>query len=1033
MMRAVFLIAAFLLPLTACAQLSTANVSGDVEDISGARVPASTIKLLNLQTGTENLTVSDKQGRFLLAGVLPGTYSMQVMHNGFAAIHFFNLSLHIGESRQFRIRLHLSAIEEIVEVDSSGQSLNTDDVQMDTVVNTQLVANLPLNGRSFQDLIAMTPGTLISSPQAPRIGGFNVNGQQVDTNAYLVDGISGNYGSGPMDTAIKIPAAGQYASVTSIGTTHGLVALEALEEFRVVASTPSAEYGRAPGGQFSLLTRQGTSQIHGSAYAYLRNGYFDAPNWFGRYTGAGDYSYFYQQDIGGTLGTPLLFWKHASLRNNTRLFGSYEELHVQQRAAPLVQYVPGNQLYLNAPAQVRAALAVFPISDPSPGASNGLIPMPNLGLSPPSYLKTMDFRIDHTLGSRVSGFVRFGSTPSGSELELLRTETNVTLHNQMVAAGFDAQISPHAGNEIRFGWARTRSSTASSLESSIDLASSLGSPGPSNKTRAAVYLRFSGAGETSAFTDGGRNGLRQIQLRDTFSLQRGSHLLRMGFDLRTLHSLVEPLPWSIEASYLNAAAVMSNQTSILVLRRAAPAQPVFHQFAGFVQDTWSLTHHVTLSTGLRWDIDPPPTGADGHDAFRIEGDLEQPQSLTIRQRGSRLWSTDWFELGPRVGAAWQPVRKKEREIVVRGGLGIVFDNPNRAAVPAFTALGFSNTTLLRDAPIPATALLPDTPTSSDVPYNARLGYLFPRHFASPFSLQWNLSVERALGVHQSITLSYVAALGQRLLLPQRTDLSGKNSALHEVVSFPEGLSSRFDSLQVRYQGRISSGLTWMASYVWSHSLDYGSISPWIKPTYANSDSDVRNNVQAAVSWTSPKIDGPVVVRNALNGWGIDSRFFVRSSYPITPLGDIVFDPATGERFYTGTDLIPGRPFYRKDETIPGGRRLNGGPAFADGAFQLPPAGGTGNAPRNIARGFGAQQLSLSLRRQIHLYDHLQLELRGDVFNVTNSPDFGYVDPYITDALFGQSTLSLNQSYGQSGSLYQPGGPRSLQWMFRVRW
>ncbi len=113
--------------------------------------------------------------------------------------------------------------------------------------------------------------------------------------------------------------------------------------------------------------------------------------------------------------------------------------------------------------------------------------------------------------------------------------------------------------------------------------------------------------------------------------------------------------------------------------------------------------------------------------------------------------------------------------------------------------------------------------------------------------------------------------------------------------------------------------------------------------------------------------------------------------------------------------------------------LNGGPNAVNGAFQLPTAGSQGNAPRNIARGFNAQQLSLSLRRDIHLYDRLYLQLRGDVFNVSNSPDFGYIVPHLSDQLFGQPTLSLNQSYGQSGSLYQPGGPRSLQFMFRIRW
>jgi hypothetical protein len=112
--------------------------------------------------------------------------------------------------------------------------------------------------------------------------------------------------------------------------------------------------------------------------------------------------------------------------------------------------------------------------------------------------------------------------------------------------------------------------------------------------------------------------------------------------------------------------------------------------------------------------------------------------------------------------------------------------------------------------------------------------------------------------------------------------------------------------------------------------------------------------------------------------------------------------------------------------------LNGGPNAAEGAFQLPVGASQGNAPRNIARGFGAQQLSFSLHRDIHLYNQLYLQLRGDLFNVSNSPDFGYIVPNLTDELFGQPTLSLNQSYGQTGSLYQPGGPRSLQWMFRIR-
>lgn len=140
---------------------------------------------------------------------------------------------------------------------------------------------------------------------------------------------------------------------------------------------------------------------------------------------------------------------------------------------------------------------------------------------------------------------------------------------------------------------------------------------------------------------------------------------------------------------------------------------------------------------------------------------------------------------------------------------------------------------------------------------------------------------------------------------------------------------------------------------------------------------------------------------------------------------------TGDRFYTGVDLVPQRPIYLYGHQYPGGRIFNGGPNSLLPAFQLPSGGEAGGAPRNILRGFGAQQVSLALRRDVRLYDRLTLQLRAETFNVLNSPDFGYISAHLTDALFGQPTLSLNQSFGQNGSLYQPGGPRSLQWMFKL--
>lgn len=1022
---------------SACAQLSVASVSGTVEDQSGARLTAVSIKLLNLQTGSVNLTVTDAEGEFLIPGVLPGVYSMQVKRDGFAALHLIGLNLSIGEERRFRIRLQVGNVEQSVEVNAGGQNLVTTEAEMSTVVNSHLTANLPLNGRSFQDLVAMTPGSVQVSPQIPRNGGFSVNGQPVDTNTYWIDGVSANFGSGPADTDLKVPAAGQYASVTSLGTTQGLVSLDALQEFRVVASNASAEYGGTPGGQFSLLTRQGTDKVHATAYSYLRNGYFDATNWFSGYTDTSAAPYYHQQDIGGSLSLPLVLNPKARGEPLANFFGSYEELHADQRTPPVIEYVPNMQLCETVPAALQTALRSFPcfsLSTEDPPQLEryygGDVP------SLPGFIKSMDIRLDRNFKGHLAGFIRFGDSPSGSESADLETIANTKLQNQSFTLGLDAQISSKAGNEFRLGWARGSTTSVSShqmsnlLSQAVNLPAVLGSPGPSAQSRAEIYIRALGVGETSAWVDSGENALRQFEVRDTFSIQHEHHLLRTGFDLLNDHSAVVPLPWTIEADYLSVDSLLNNSADLLIERRIDPAHPVFRRFGAFLQDNWRATRRVNVSAGLRWDFDPPPHSSDGNDAFRVEGDPSQPDSLSITPRGTALWRTDWRAFAPRLSIAWQPSQQTGKELVLRGGFGVLFDSPERAVAPAFTAMGFSTTASAAGAAIPFAAASVPPP---DVPGPDTLGYLFPRILRSPYTLQWNLSLERAFGKQQSATLSFVGANGRNLLVPQRKVVDSTAFPLRELVTLPAGVSSQYDSLQFSYRGQVGSQLGWLASYVWSHTIDTGGPNPWAALTRGNADTDVRHNLQAGVVWTLPQVHGTSLLHDAFSGWGFDSRVFLRSSYPVNVLGNLFYDPVTGERFYTGADLVAGLPIYLSNPTLPGARMLNGGPNAPDGAFQLPSGNAQGNAPRNFARGFPAQQVSLALRRDIHLHKDLYLQLRCDVFNISNSPDFGYIDPHLTDQLFGQPILTLNQSYGQTGSLYQTGGPRSVQWMFRVRW
>ena len=144
------------------------------------------------------------------------------------------------------------------------------------------------------------------------------------------------------------------------------------------------------------------------------------------------------------------------------------------------------------------------------------------------------------------------------------------------------------------------------------------------------------------------------------------------------------------------------------------------------------------------------------------------------------------------------------------------------------------------------------------------------------------------------------------------------------------------------------------------------------------------------------------------------------------MGNLFSDPATGDRYYSGVDLIPGRALYLFGAQYTGGRMFNGGPNVTNPAFGLPAGSDVGNAPRNLLRGFGDTQLNVGLRWQIHFYHDVNLQMRGDFFNILNHPNLGYVDPVLSNDLFGQTTLMLNQSFGSPGSLYEPGGPRSIQ-------
>jgi len=1035
------------------AQVNTANVVGIVEDSTEARIPDATLKLINTLTGTENGSTTSHNGVFLLPGVLPGSYMLEIEREGFATAQVTGLILNMGDTKNLLIHLRIGSVTETVQIDASGVTINTVDASVSTVIDRKFVANIPLNGRSFQDLISMTSGVLTDSPQAiagqlGANGGLSVNGQRTNANYFMVDGVSANFGTASLTGSRKIPADGSLPGLTALGTTQSLASVDALEEFRILGSNYSAEYGGTLGGQFTLATRSGTNAIHGDLYDSRRYNPPDSIDWFeGRiqpsyYYSSGYTSFipYHQNDFGGTLGFPIILPSVYDGRERTSLFLSFEQMHVHEPTAFLTQYVPSRQIRKDAPSELQAVLDEFPLSN-SNGQSEPLMDPYIAYFSMPGNVRATSIRLDHAFSPKLQAFLRYSGSPSDSQALNLSSLTSTHGYIQTMTFGAAARLSATRSNDFRLGYASNASQLGTSLSAYYaadiyvapltNLLTDLGVPDSHASARGQAYIHIPGIGESTIDVDQATSSLRQWNFRDTFSLQAGRHFLRLGIDDRHIVSNVTPAPLSVEADFFDQDSLLNNLASDISITRTQPATPIFNEFSAFLQDEWKVSKSLTLSSGLRWEVDPAPHGKNGADAYTLLGRIASPATLQLAPRGTPLWHTSWFNFAPRLGLAWSANNKPGQEVVVRAGVGVYFDSANLPAAEAFNAIGFSATAHPENVPVPVTAAQLDFSTTPAAPYTNTTVFAFPRHLQLPYTLQWNVAVEKALGRNQTLTASWVGASGQRLLQERRTNINSENPEFGEINYFPGGITSNYQSLQLKFQRSIAPGIQALASYVWAHGLDFGSTDPEFPLTHGNSDLDVRHNLQAALSWDGRKLSGNWLHRNLIGGWGTDGRFTARTGFPVNLMGNLFSDPGTGERYYSGVDLIPGRPLYLHGSEYPGGRIFNGGPAVTNPAFDLPAGSAAGNAPRNLLRGFGDFQVNAAIRREIYIYHRLNLQLRAESFNLFNHPAFGFIDPVLSNALFGQSTLLLNQSFGSAGPLYEPGGPRSLQFSVRL--
>ncbi len=423
-----FLLLSLLLTTVAVSQSPTGTISGLVLDPSNRVIVGADVVVVNDATGVQYPTKTNDEGIYVLPNLPPGAYRLQVSKTGFKTLIKPDIVLNVQDALSINFTLPIGAVFETMTVEAGAPPVNTESAAVSTVIDSNFVESLPLNGRSFNTLLQLTPGVVIAPSTSVSQGQFSIAGQRTSSNNFLVDGASANFGIAPT-AGLGTSGTGSAQAFSVLGGTSSLVSVEAVQEFRVETSSFAPEFGRSPGGQVSLTTRSGTNHFHGGAYDYFRNDVLDANNWFANNAGKPRAAERHN-DFGFSFGGPIQ-------TDKTFFFVSYEGARLRQPSTGILQ-VPSEYARSITPSPLAPFLAAYPKPD-NPAVTPGIYTGQFTGNdSNPSTINASSIRVDHTFG-RLSVFGRYNVAPSkaavrgGSEVDTVDVGTKtLTLGGTML-------------------------------------------------------------------------------------------------------------------------------------------------------------------------------------------------------------------------------------------------------------------------------------------------------------------------------------------------------------------------------------------------------------------------------------------------------------------------------------------------------------------------------------------------------------------------------------------------------------------------
>ena len=979
-------------------QVVGASVSGTVQDESGAPIPGAVVVVKNVETGAARSLASDAAGRYSTPSVPVGRYEIAASKENFKSQTRTGLDLVVGEHATVDFTLQVGDVKQTVTVAEEVSPVELTNEPTSGLVSERQVKDLPLNGRSFDELITLNPSVVnYTSGRSGGVGTsdsslgnmFAVAGRRPQENLFLLNGIEFTGAS--------------LINITPGGASGQLLGVDAVREFNVVTDTYGAEYGKRPGGQVSIVTASGTNQLHGSVYEFLRNSALDARNFFDQ----GSIPQFQRNVFGGAVGGPLK-------KNKLFLFGNYEGYR-QHLGLSDVTLVPDNAARASAVPAVVPLLSLWPVPN-GPELGSGIAE----AFSHPLQTVREDFgtaRLDYNISNNDTLFGVYtiddsaDNTPSTNPLSLAIEQ----LREQVLSLEEQHVFSPTILNTARVGF--SRASFFFTGETPVDV--------PGWVSGAPIGAVVVGGGTAlnaaSQIAPAGTNaGSNLAAVRNLFTYDdhvvftHGAHQIEIGGWLQQIQANDNLAQDQYGQASFSSLSNLLNGTigTFTVVPTPTPLSWRSVEGAGFVQDAIKLRKNLDLRVGFRFES--TNGWNEAHDRASnyvfsngvIQTDPVIGHSVFTVNRAK-------FLPEPRVGLAWDPFG--HGKTVIQSGFGIYRALLDSIDYRLDQTAPFNTTESLKNVPVNGLLITPGSPLPAGTKISP--SGIQPDAY-TPTVLSWSFRVEQQIAPDTSLTVGYVGSHGYHELLsldaniPYPTLSGGNiyfptgaplmNPALTNTTTWmSEGLSS-YNALQVDVNRRFRHGFQIRGVYTFAKSLDdgtalnssVGSNAPGFvmyplnpKLDWGPSTSDVRHSAVINGSWELPVGKGRAWFGNAgrwtqalAGGWTLSGIETLQSGIPFTP--SLGYNPAND-----GDSRNPVRPSYNPAFSGP---IILGSPNeyFNSNAF-LPPATGTyGNVGRDTLYGPGIAELDFSALKSVNVTERVRLQLRAEFFNILNRANFG---------------------------------------------